>query len=78
VTDRDGHVTIYRYNSNGLLESITLPDKQVVNGQLQTFTARTVSFQYQQVSWDDHPHFVTDFDRATSGCSRRSPMPTAE
>src|SRR5258706_1620886 len=63
VTDRDGHITTYHYNNNGLLDSITLPDKQVVNGVTQQFATRTVSFQYQSVSWDDHPHNITDFDK---------------
>ena len=32
VTDRYGHVTKYHYNSDKLLDSITLPDTQKVNG----------------------------------------------
>src|SRR5262249_46359116 len=64
VTDRDGHVTTYHYNNNnGLLDAITLPNKQVVNGQTATYDTRTVSFTYQQINWDDHPHFITDFDK---------------
>ena len=63
VTDRHGHVTVYHYNSNGLIDSITMPDRQTVNGVVQQFAARTVSFQYQSVSWDDHPYNLTPFDK---------------
>ena len=62
VTDRAGHVTTYHYNKDHLIDSITMPSTQVVNGQTQTFETRTVSFQYQKIHWDDHPYWSTEFD----------------
>ena len=60
VTDRAGHTTRYTYNNAGLLESITLPT------DANTPEARTIRFTYQQVNWDDHPHFVSDFDKGSA------------
>src|SRR5215831_7648822 len=45
VTDRYGHVTTYSYDAqNGLLSRITLPSQQTVNGQVQTYDAREMTF----------------------------------
>src|SRR4030095_7105838 len=64
VTDRFGHVTTYAYDSqNSLLSRITLPSQQTVNGQVQTFDVREMSFTYERISWDDHPHLITSFDQ---------------
>lgn len=62
VTDRAGHVTSYRYNADGLIDRVTLPSTQVVNGQAKTYDTRTVSFKYKSVRWDDHPWWGTAFD----------------
>src|SRR6185369_11992302 len=62
VTDRFGHVTTYHYNSDKLLDSITLPSTQKVGNVTTTFATRTVSFTYAKVKWDDHPHHETAFD----------------
>src|SRR4029434_6931541 len=64
VTDRFGHVTTYAYDSqNSLLSRITLPSQQTVNGQVQTFDVREMSFAYERINWDDHPHLITSFDQ---------------
>jgi YD repeat-containing protein len=47
VTDRNGHITRYFYNTDGYLNRIELPDRQTVNGQLQTFAARVYQFEYK-------------------------------
>src|SRR5262249_50187520 len=60
--DRMGHVTKYHYNGDKLLDSITMPDTQKVNNVTQTYATRTVSFTYQRINWDDHPHNETPFD----------------
>lgn len=62
VTDRQGHVTTYTYNSNKMLTGITLPEQQTANGQLLTPSTRTVQFTYQTVSWKDTPHFKSAMD----------------
>ncbi|MET0963466.1 MAG: RHS repeat domain-containing protein [Noviherbaspirillum sp.] len=62
VTDRYGHVTSYAYNADKLLASITLPDRQTVNGQLQTFEQRRIQFSYQAVGWNDTPHIKSALD----------------
>src|SRR5262245_27834726 len=64
VTDRFVHVTTYTYDSqNSLLSRITLPSQQTVNGQVQTFDAREMSFTYERINWYDHPHVITPFDQ---------------
>ena len=63
VTDRMGHVTRYHYNKDKLIDSITLPDTQKVNNLTQTYATRTLTFLYDKVKWDDHPHHETDFDK---------------
>lgn len=47
VTDRNGHITRYYYNNDGYLSRIELPDRQLVNGVLQTFEARVYEFEYE-------------------------------
>lgn len=47
VTDRNGHITRYFYNNDGYLSRLELPDRQMVNGQLQTFAARVYQFEYK-------------------------------
>jgi len=54
VTDRDGHVTNYIYNNYGLLQSISLPNTQLVNGVQEVYQNREIKFDYQEVQWYDH------------------------
>ena len=62
VTDRFGHVTTYTYDINGLLVKASLPSRQTVNGQVETFETREIQFTYEQVAWNDNPHLNTPFD----------------
>ena len=62
VTDRFGHVTRYRYNAQSLLDQITLPFLQQVNGVTSVYDQRTLSFTYAAYNWNDHPHNPTAFD----------------
>ncbi len=49
VIDRYGHSTRYKYNFEGFLIEIELPEKQMVNGKLQTFGEREIKFEYDRV-----------------------------
>lgn len=51
VIDRFGHSTKYFYTNNGFLERIELPNEQIVDGQLETYDNREISFVYDTVNW---------------------------
>jgi YD repeat-containing protein len=46
VTDRNGLVTKYSYDNHGLLTSIELPNKQMVDGKLEHYESRKLEFSY--------------------------------
>lgn len=46
VTDRNGLVTKYGYDKQGLLTSIELPNKQMVDGKLEIYESRKLEFGY--------------------------------
>lgn len=51
VIDRYGHSTQYFYTNDGFLERIVLPEEQMVNGQLETYEHRELTFTYETVNW---------------------------
>ncbi len=51
VIDRFGHSTKYFYSSDGFLVRMVLPDRQTVDGQLETYASRELHFEYQSVNW---------------------------
>ncbi len=51
VIDRMGHSTKYFYTNNGFIERIELPAEQVVDGQAETYEARTIQIQYDSINW---------------------------
>jgi len=54
VTDREGHVTNYIYNNYGLLETVALPNQQVVDGNNVIYQNREIKFEYTETEWYDH------------------------
>ena len=56
VTDRAGHITTFTYDANHLLETISLPSQQAVNGQVQRFAQPDSVPLSKSVPWGDTPH----------------------
>ena len=59
VTDRAGHTTSYHNDAKACSTASRCPPTP-------TRPARTIAFAYQQIKWDDHPHFITDFDKGNA------------
>lgn len=51
VIDRNGHSTQYFYTNDGFLERMVLPSEQMVDGVLEVYGNRELSFQYTEVNW---------------------------
>lgn len=51
VIDRNGHSTKYHYDLRGLIDYIELPAIDKNDGITQTFAARRISFEYQEIAW---------------------------
>ncbi len=51
VVDRFGHSTRYFYSSDGFLVRMVLPERQTVDGKLETYESRELHFEYESVNW---------------------------